>query len=81
MRELIATHKGRVITLTLVIAGVISAIFGAVRSGSLLLAVGTGGYAYLRYREATKKRRIELFLPLLLAALLFIVALTLPHAR
>mgnify|MGYP000735830380 CR=1 FL=1 len=81
MRELIATQKGRVITLALVIAGVVSAIFGTVRSGSVLLALGTAGYAYLRYREAEKKRRIELFLPLLLAALLFVVALTLPHAR
>ena len=69
------------LALTAIAIGVALAIFGKVRTGSELLALGTAGYAYLRFREAEKKRRIELFLPLLLAAVLFVVSLTLPHAR
>ena len=69
------------LALLLIIVGVGDAIFGQVRTGSVLLAIGTAGFSFLRFREAEKKRRIELFLPLLLASLLFVVALTLPHAR
>ncbi len=73
--------KFRAFNLLCIAVGVAIAVVGKVRSGSILLAIGAGGYAYLRYLEADKKRRIELFLPLLLALALFIVALTLPHAR
>ena len=72
--------KFRAVNLLLIAVGVAIAIVGKVRSGSVLLALGTAGYTYLRYLEAEKKRRIELFLPLLLALALFVVALTLPHA-
>ncbi len=71
----------RTLNLLFIFVGVAIAIVGKVRSGSILLAIGAAGYAYLRYLEAEKKRRIELFLPLLLALALFVVALTLPHAR
>jgi len=70
----------RTIGLALIIFGVVIAIFGKVRTGSLLLAVGMGEYAYARYLIIGMKRRIELFVPLLIAVALFIVSLTLPHA-
>ena len=65
----------------LIIIGVALALFGKVRSGSILLALGLSAYTYLRYRLIGMMRRIELFLPLGIAGVLLIVALTLPHAR
>jgi hypothetical protein len=65
----------------LVIAGVVAGIGGAVRSGSILIAVGAGMYTAVQYSRSESKRRIELILPLLIALLLFVVALTLPHAK
>lgn len=64
-----------------IIVGVVLAILGKVRSGSILLALGLSAYTYLRYRILGMKRRIELFLPLGIAGVLLVVALTLPHAR
>ena len=64
-----------------IIVGVVLAILGKVRSGSILLALGLSAYTYLRYRILGMKRRIELFLPLGIAGVLLVVAFILPHAR
>ena len=64
-----------------VIVGVVLAVFGKVRSGSILLALGLSAYTYLRYTILGMKRRIELFLPLGIAGVLLVVAFILPHAR
>ena len=64
-----------------VVVGVALAVFGKVRSGSILLALGLSAYTYLRYTILGMKRRIELFLPLGIAGVLLVVAFILPHAR
>jgi hypothetical protein len=79
MKRAINFELLRTIGLALIISGGALALFGKVRSGSLLLAVGMGAYAYSRYFILKMKRRIELFLPLLIAGTLFIVSITLPH--
>ena len=80
MKNIFSFEKLRFAGLALIILGIVLALFGKVRSGSLVLAIGMGGYAYSRYLILGMKRRIELFLPLLIAGTLFIVSLTLPHA-
>ncbi len=80
MKRVLNLEKLRTFGLALIIVGIAAALFGRVRSGSLLLAIGTGSYAYSRYHILGMKRRIELFLPLLIAGTLFIVSLALPHA-
>lgn len=64
-----------------IVVGVVLAVFGKVRSGSILLALGLSAYTYLRYTILGMKRRIELFLPLGIAGVLLVVAFILPHAR
>jgi hypothetical protein len=61
----------------LVLTGVVLGIFGAVRGGSLFIAVGTAGIA-LKLRDF---RRIEFYLPLALAVALFVLAIALPRGR
>ncbi len=80
MKNIFTFEKLRFAGLALIILGIVLALFGKIRSGSLVLAIGMGGYAYSRYLILGMKRRIELFLPLLIAGTLFIVSLTLPHA-
>jgi len=70
----------RKVGLALIALGVIVALVGKVRTGSLLLSLGLGGFSYARYFIVGMKRRIELFLPLIIAGTLFVVSLTLPHA-
>ena len=69
------------IAAALVVIGTLVGIFGAVRSGSIIIALGSGGYGALQYLRSENKRRIELVLPLFVSGLLFVVALTLPHAK
>ena len=61
--------------------GVTFGIFSAVRTGSLLVAVGGALYSYLAYTTSVTKRTIELLIPIAMTALLFVVSLTLPHAK
>lgn len=70
----------KALSILIIVIGVTSAVFGKVRSGSLLLSVGTATIVYANYSLALLKRRIELWLPLSIALVLFAVALTLPHA-
>ena len=81
MKSSFNLNRLRTIGLALIIAGLALALFGKVRTGSLSLAIGMAGYGYSRYFILGMKRRIELFLPLLIAGTLFVVSLTLPHAR
>ncbi len=61
----------------LVLTGVALGVFGAVRGGSLFIAVGTAGIA-LKTRDF---RRIEFYLPLAIAIALFALAIALPRGR
>ncbi len=80
MKNTFSLARLRNLGLALIILGIGISVFGKVRSGSLLLAIGMAAYAYSRYFMIGMKRRIELFLPLLIAGTLFVVSLTLPHA-
>ncbi|CAB4532184.1 unannotated protein [freshwater metagenome] len=82
MKELL-TYLGwkKLVSATLVAIGVVVAIAGAVRTGSVLIAVGAAIYTAVQYSRSDTKRKIELILPLFIALLLFVVALTLPHAK
>ena len=77
----IAIDRIRILAFILVILGVIFGIFDAVRNGALLLSVGTIVIAISKYLRSNRHRKIELILPVGMAALLFVVALTLPHAK
>ena len=50
---------------------------GLVRTGSLLIALGTGLFAISQRGQ----RKIELYLPLAISLSLFMLALALPHGR
>jgi hypothetical protein len=65
----------------LVVIGVTVGIFGVVRTCSILVAIGGSLYAYTSYTSSVTKRTIELLVPMALGLLLFIVSLTLPHAK
>ena len=62
-----------------IIAGVLIGAFGAVRTGSLFIAVGTGVVALAQWGRVQGRRRIiECYFPLALAGTLFALALALP---
>ena len=61
----------------LVAAGVLVGALGLVRTGSLLIAVGTGLFALSQRGQ----RKIELYLPLAISISLFVLALALPRGR
>lgn len=67
----------RVVSYVLVTAGVIVGALGLVRTGSLLIAAGTGIFAF----SQRSQRKIELYLPLAIAISLFVLALALPRGR
>jgi len=71
----------RALAVGLVVIGVMIGIFSAVRTCSILVAIGGALYAYVAYTNSATRRTIELLLPIALSALLFIVSFTLPHAK
>jgi len=77
----IAIDRIRVLAFILVFLGVLFGIFDAVRTGALFLSIGTIVIATTKYLGSNRHRKIELTLPVGMAALLFVVALTLPHAK
>jgi hypothetical protein len=77
----IAIDRIRILAYFLVVIGVTLGIFDVVRTGALLVAVGTAVIATTKYLRSNRHRKIELILPVGMALLLFVVALTLPHAK
>jgi uncharacterized RDD family membrane protein YckC len=77
----IAIDRIRALAFILVFLGVLLGIFDAVRTGALSLSIGTIVIATTKYLRSNRHRKIELILPVGMAALLFVVALTLPHAK
>ena len=69
------------ISYILVVIGIFLGVFGYVRTGAITISISSGAIAFLRFQRSTKKRRIELVLPIALALMLFVVALTLPHGK
>ena len=60
-----------------VIVGIAIGMIGLVRSGSLFIAIGTLGIAM----KSRNFRRIEFYLPLVIALALFALAIALPSGR
>lgn len=60
-----------------VLTGVVIGMLGAVRGGSLFIAIGTAGVAL----KSRNFRRIEFYLPLAIAVALFVLAIALPRGR
>jgi hypothetical protein len=77
----IAIDRVRVLAFILIGVGILLGIFDVVRTGALFLSVGTIAIATTKYLRSNRHRKIELILPVGMAALLFVVALTLPHAK
>jgi hypothetical protein len=77
----IAIDRIQVLAFLLIVLGILFGIFDAVRTGSLFLSVGTAVIATAKYLRSNRHRKIELILPVGMAALLFVVALTLPNAK
>ena len=77
----IAVNRLQVLASILIFLGILFGIFDAVRTGALLLSVGTAVIAIPKYLRSNRRRKIELILPVGMAALLFVVALTLPNAK
>ena len=77
----IAIDRIRIVAFILIFIGVLLGVFDAVRTGALFLSVGTIVIATTKYLRSNRHRKIELILPVGMAALLFVVALTLPHAK
>jgi hypothetical protein len=62
-----------------IFAGILVGVFGAVRTGSILVALGTGIVALAQWGRTSGRRRIiECYFPLALASALFALALALP---
>jgi hypothetical protein len=77
MRAITSLHL-RIAALSILI-GVALGIFGAVRSGSILIALGTGLVALAQWGKSSGRRRvIECYFPLTLAGVLFALALAIP---
>ena len=76
----IAIDRIQVLASILIVLGILFGIFDAVRTGAILLSIGTGVIATTKYLRSNRRRKIELILPVGMAALLFVVALTLPNA-
>jgi uncharacterized membrane protein len=69
------------LALALVVIGVTFGMASAVRTGSILVSIGGALYTYSSYTSSATKRTIELLVPTALTILLFLVSLTLPHAK
>ena len=77
----IAIDRIRIVAFVLIFIGILLGVFDAVRTGALFLSVGTIVIATTKYLRSNRHRKIELILPVGMAALLFVVALTLPNAK
>ena len=77
----IAIDRIRILAYVFIVVGIFLGIFDVVRTGALLVAVWTVVIAMTKYLRSNRHRKIELILPVGMALLLFVVALTLPHAK
>jgi hypothetical protein len=63
----------------LTVVGVLAGVLGAVRFGSIFIAIGTAIVALAQWPRSSGRRRIiECYFPLALAGVLFAVAVALP---
>ena len=71
----------RITSFALIILGALLGVFNVVRSGAILIALGTSAIVTIQFLRSNRHRKIEFILPWGIAALLVVVALTLPHAK
>jgi len=71
----------RAFSYALVVIGFVLGIVGAVRSAAILVAIGAATFTANQFARSNKRRKIDFILPIAVALLLFVVALTLPHAK
>lgn len=78
------------ITILLIVIGVTFGLIGAVRTCSIFVSIGAVITTYSRFTRSAqpddsgylgRRRNIELIVPTLLCVTLFVVSLTLPHAK
>jgi hypothetical protein len=81
MRDSFTLDQVRKVSLIVVVLGLVIGMTGAVRTGSIILSLGASIIVIARYSQLKIKRNIELFLPLMICIMLFVLALTLPNAR
>jgi len=81
MKESFTLDQIRRFSMVVVVVGIVIAISGAVRTGSIILSLGASAFVLARYSQLKVKRNIELILPIAICLLLFILALSLPNAR
>jgi len=81
MRESFTLNHVRKVSLIVAVLGLVIGMTGAVRTGSIILSLGASIIVIARYSQLKIKRNIELFLPLMICIMLFVLALTLPNAR
>jgi hypothetical protein len=81
MRDSFTLDQVRKVSLIVVGLGLVIGMTGAVRTGSIILSLGASITVVARYSQLKIKRNIELFLPLMICIMLFVLALTLPNAR
>ena len=81
MRDSFTLDQVRKVSLIVVGLGLVIGMTGAVRTGSIILSLGASIIVIARYSQLKIKRNIELFLPLIICIMLFVLALTLPNAR
>jgi len=77
----IAIDRLKFAAYAIIVLGALLGILGVVRTGAVLVAVATAVIAITKYLRSNRHRKIELILPVGMALLLFVVALTLPHAK
>jgi hypothetical protein len=77
----IAIYRLKFAAYAVIVLGALLGILGVVRTGAVLVAVATAVIAITKYLRSNRHRKIELILPVGMALLLFVVALTLPHAK
>ena len=62
-----------------ILIGIVVGAIGAVRTGSVLVSIGTAIFALAKWSQVRGRRRIlECYFPLAIAGVLFAVALALP---
>jgi hypothetical protein len=81
MKESFTLDQIRRLSLIIVTVGLIVAISGSVRTGSVIISLATATFSLARYSQLNVKRNIELILPLMICIMLFGLALSLPNAR
>ena len=81
MKDSFTLDQIRRFSLAVVTIGLIVAISGAVRTGSIVISLGAAIIALARYSQLKVKRNIELILPIMICIMLFALALSLPNAR